>query len=69
LDHGVPALPLTFTDENPPQVRDPVAAAQRSAEATAKASRQHDDAGHQIRSYQGPLDHLATMPRVVVCQA
>jgi len=55
--------PLTFTDENPPEATDPVAPAQRSAEATAKASRQQDDAGQQIRSYQGLLDHLATMPR------
>jgi hypothetical protein len=44
-------------------VTDPVAPAQRSAQATAKASRQHDDTGQQIRSYQGLLDHLATMPR------
>ena len=55
--------PLTFTDENPPQVTDPVAPAQRSAEATAKASRKQDDAGHQVRSYQSLLSHLATMPR------
>ena len=55
--------PLTFTDENPPQVTDPVAPAQRSAQAAAKASRKQDDAGQQARSYQGLLDHLATMPR------
>jgi hypothetical protein len=55
--------PLTFTDQNPPEVTDPVAPAQRSADAIAKASRQQDDAGQQIRSYQGLLDHLATMPR------
>ena len=55
--------PLTFTDENPPEVTDPVAPAQRSAEAAAKASRKQDDTGQQVRSYQGLLDHLATMPR------
>jgi hypothetical protein len=55
--------PLTFTDENPPKVTDPVAPAQRSAKATAKASRKQDDAGQQARSYQGLLGHLATMPR------
>jgi len=55
--------PLTFTDTNPPEVTDPVAPAQRSAEAAAKASRKQDDTGQQVRSYQGLLDHLATMPR------
>ena len=55
--------PLTFTDENPPTATDPVAPARRSAEATAKASRKQDNAGQQVRSYQGLLDHLATMPR------
>jgi hypothetical protein len=34
-----------------------------SAAAQAKASRQQDAAGQPIRSYQGLIDHLATMPR------
>jgi Transposase DDE domain len=55
--------PLTFTDQNPPKATDPVAPARRSAEATAKASRKQDNAGQQVRSYHGLLDHLATMPR------
>src|SRR5262249_29849409 len=55
--------PLIFTDENPPKVTDPVAPAQRSAEAAAKASRKQDDAGQKVRSYQDLLGHLATMPR------
>ena len=34
--------PMTFTDEHPPQRDNPVAPAQRSASADAKASTQHD---------------------------
>jgi len=34
--------PMTFTDEHPPQPDNPVAPAQRSAGADAKASNQHD---------------------------
>jgi hypothetical protein len=55
--------PLTFTDEHPPGRRNPVAPAQRSPEAHAKASRQHDQAGHPYRSFGGLLDHLATLTR------
>src|SRR5271157_2692147 len=51
--------PLTFTDEHPPQRDNPVAPAQRSADADAKASTQHDPAGNRLRSFGGLLDHLA----------
>jgi hypothetical protein len=55
--------PLTFADEDPPAPADPVAPAKRSAAAAAKASAQRDPAGQPARSYQGLLEHLATMPR------
>jgi hypothetical protein len=55
--------PLTYTDENPPAPSDPVAPAQRSAQAQAKASRQHDQAGRPYRSFRGLLAHLATLTR------
>jgi hypothetical protein len=55
--------PLTFTDEHPPQRDNPVAPAQRSPHAQAKASRQHDTHGHPYRSFTGLLDHLATLTR------
>jgi len=41
----------------------PVAPAQRSAAAEAKARRQHDEHGRPYLSYQGLLDHLATLTR------
>ena len=55
--------PLTFTDQNPPPQDNPVAPARRSAAAQAKASGQHDPAGHPYRSFRGLLEHLATLPR------
>ena len=55
--------PLTFTDEHPPQRDNPVAAAQRSPQADAKASRKHDANGNPLRSFHGLLDHLATLTR------
>jgi hypothetical protein len=55
--------PLTFTDEHPPHRDNPVAAAQRSTSAQAKASRQQDTARHPLRSFRGLLDHLATLTR------
>ncbi len=55
--------PLTFTDQDPPAGGDPVAPAQRSAGAQAKAARQHDPAGRPYRSFRGLLDHLATLTR------
>jgi hypothetical protein len=55
--------PLTYTDEEPPAPADPVAPAQRSASAETKARRQHDEHGRPYLSYQGLLDHLATLAR------
>jgi len=55
--------PLTFTDEHPPQPGNPAAPARRSPSAQAKASRQRDEYGHSWYSYQGLLDHLATLTR------
>jgi hypothetical protein len=55
--------PLTYTDEEPPVPADPVAPAERSASAEAKARRQHDEHGRPYLSYQGLLDHLATLAR------
>ena len=55
--------PLTCTDEEPPAQADPVAPAQRSASAEAKARQQHDEHGRPYLSYQGLLDHLATLTR------
>jgi hypothetical protein len=55
--------PLTYTDEEPPAQADPVAPAERSASAEAKARRQHDEHGRPYLSYQGLLAHLATLAR------
>jgi len=55
--------PMTFTDEHPSQRNNPVAPAQRSPEADAKASRNHDADGNPLRSFRGLLDHLATLTR------
>jgi transposase len=55
--------PLTYTDEDPPAPADPVAPAQRSPSAEAKARRQHDEHGRAYLSYQGLLDHLGTLAR------
>jgi hypothetical protein len=55
--------PLTCTDEDPPVQASPVAPAQRSASAQAKASRQHDEHGRPYLSYQGLLAHLGTLTR------
>jgi hypothetical protein len=56
--------PLTFTDEHPPAAPgNPVAPAQRSPAAQAKASRQRDEHGRRYYSFRGLLDHLATLTR------
>ena len=55
--------PLTFTDEHPPQRDNPVAPAQRSEHADAKAAHKHDTDGNPLRSFRGLLDHLATLTR------
>jgi hypothetical protein len=55
--------PMTFTDEHPPDRNNPVAPAQRSAAADAKAATQRDPDGNPLRSFRGLLDHLATLTR------
>jgi hypothetical protein len=55
--------PLTFTDEAPPARDNPVAPAQRSAAANAKASTKHDADGNPLRSFGGLIDHLGTLTR------
>ena len=56
--------PLTFTDENPPERDNPVAPAQRSADAATKAARKTTTSTHlPTHSYQGLLAHLATLTR------
>ena len=55
--------PMTFTDEHPPDRDNPVAPAQRSAGAEAKACTQHDSKGNPLRSFRGLLAHLATLTR------
>src|SRR5258708_6429559 len=57
------SAPMTYTDEHPPQRANPLAPAQRSPEADAKASRKHDANGNPLRSFRGLLDHLATLTR------
>ncbi|GFG75506.1 hypothetical protein MBOT_28710 [Mycobacterium botniense] len=54
--------PLTYTDEHPPARDNPVAPAQRSPAAKAKASRQQTPHGTP-RSFRALLDHLATLTR------
>jgi hypothetical protein len=55
--------PMTYTDEHPPHRDNPVAPAQRSTAADAKASTHHDQSGNPLRSFRGLLDHLATLTR------
>jgi hypothetical protein len=55
--------PLTYTDEQPPQRDNPVAAATRSQAATTKAGTKTDHDNNPVRSFRGLLDHLATLTR------
>jgi Transposase DDE domain len=55
--------PLTFTDEHPPVRADPVAPAQRSAAAQAKAACKADASGQRMRNFRDLLDHLGTLTR------
>jgi len=55
--------PLTFTDENPPTRNNPVAPAQRSTDADAKAANKQHNNGSPIRSFAGLLEHLKTLTR------
>jgi hypothetical protein len=56
--------PLTFTDEQRPDPVDPVAPAQRSQGADAKAATKTTTDGQPARSFTALLDHLATLTRV-----
>ncbi len=55
--------PLTFTDENPPARDNPVAPAQRSTDADAKAANKQDNNANPIHSFAGLLEHLKTLTR------
>ena len=55
--------PLTFTDENPPARDNPVAPAQRSADADTKAAHKRHADGNPLHSFAGLLQHLATLTR------
>src|SRR6266540_4232993 len=55
--------PLTFTDEQPRERPDPVAPAQRSADAAAKASRRRLADDTPAHSFRTLLDHLGTLVR------
>jgi Transposase DDE domain len=55
--------PLTFTDEHRPDPIDPVAPAQRSKDADAKAATKTTTDDQPARSFTTLLDHLATLTR------
>ena len=59
--------PLTFTDQAPPTRDNPVAPAQRSAAAHAKASTKHDAAGNRVGGFRDLLTHLGTLTRDRIC--
>jgi hypothetical protein len=58
--------PLTYADEHPPQRRNPVAPARRSAAADTKATRKATASGEPARSFRDLLDHLATLTRQTI---
>jgi hypothetical protein len=55
--------PICFTDEQPPARVDPVAPAERSAAARAKAAAKRDSHDQPIHSFATLLDELATLTR------
>jgi hypothetical protein len=57
---------LTFTDQHIPQPTDPVAPAQRSAEAKAKDGARHNRDGLPVYRYRDLLAHLATLDRQTI---
>ena len=57
---------LTFTDQHIPAPADPVAPAQRSAQARAKDAAKHTPAGLPVTSYQDLLGHLSTLSRQTI---
>jgi hypothetical protein len=56
--------PLTFTDENRPEAADPVAPAQRSKGADAKAATKITTDELPATSFTALLDHLGSLARV-----
>ena len=58
--------PLTYADEQPPARDNPVAPAQRSPAASAKASRHLTASGEPARSFRDLLGHLATLTRQAI---
>jgi hypothetical protein len=55
--------PLTFTDEAPPARANPVAPAQRSAGARAKAAAKENKDGEEVRGFRELIEHLGTLTR------
>ena len=55
--------PLTFTDEAPPGRANPVAPAQRSAGARAKAAAKENEDGQEVRGFRELIEHLGTLTR------
>ncbi len=57
---------LTFTDPGTGAPADPVAPAQRSAQARAKDSSKHNGDGLPVRKYGDLLEHLSTLDRQTI---
>jgi hypothetical protein len=57
---------LTFTDQHIPAPADPVAPAQRSAQARAKDAAKHTSGKLPVRKYQDLLSHLSTLSRQTI---
>jgi Transposase DDE domain len=57
---------LTFTDQHLPAPADPVAPAQRSAQARAKDGAKHNRDGLPVYRYRDLLTHLATLDRQTI---
>jgi Transposase DDE domain len=57
---------LTFTDQHIPQPSDPVAPAERSAQARAKDGSKHNRDGLPVYRYRDLLAHLATLDRQTI---
>ena len=57
---------LTYTDQDIPAPADPVAPAQRSAQAKAKDAAKHTPGGLPVRKYGDLLEHLSTLDRQTI---
>ena len=58
--------PLTFTDENIPEIENPVAPAMRSQQASRKDSGKQNEDGLPVYRYRDLLGHLATLCRQTI---